>query len=129
MPTSRIIVTVFIMLCFICIPVDAQHARNSFSEVGNKLSERSSNSANKTIDIDKDTVTDNTIGLLYGSNKLNTRSLSSNSINLIYTIAGTGINGYNGDNGQATSAEIASPRGIAVDSSGNTHLQYLFYSC
>ncbi len=46
-------------------------------------------------------------------------SLSPHSISVISTIAGTGSAGYSGDNGQATSATIHTPTGIAIDSSGN----------
>ncbi len=37
----------------------------------------------------------------------------------IYTVAGNGTNGYSGDGGAATSAEVGQPDGIAVDGSGN----------
>lgn len=37
----------------------------------------------------------------------------------ITTVAGTGVNGYGGDNGPATSAQFNSPRGLAVDSADN----------
>ncbi len=37
----------------------------------------------------------------------------------IYTIAGDGHQGYSGDGGPATSAELGFPTGVAVDSSGN----------
>ncbi len=38
---------------------------------------------------------------------------------LISTVAGTGTGGYNGDGIAATSAELNSPEGLAVDSAGN----------
>jgi hypothetical protein len=38
---------------------------------------------------------------------------------IITTIAGTSIAGFNGDNIQATAAEIYSPYGIAIDTAGN----------
>ncbi len=38
---------------------------------------------------------------------------------LITTIAGTGTGSYSGDNGQATSAALNNPYGVALDSSGN----------
>jgi hypothetical protein len=41
---------------------------------------------------------------------------------VISTIAGTGTDSYSGDNGQATSAAINGPSGIAIDSSGNVYL-------
>ncbi len=40
----------------------------------------------------------------------------------IYTVAGTGTNGYNGDGIAATSAELYWPTGVAVDLSGNLYI-------
>ncbi len=40
------------------------------------------------------------------------------STGIITAIAGTGSNSYSGDNGDATSAELNYPSGVAVDSSG-----------
>src|SRR5581483_12433361 len=39
----------------------------------------------------------------------------------ITTIAGNGVFGYSGDGGQATSAEMTYPRGLAVDTLGNVY--------
>jgi sugar lactone lactonase YvrE len=41
---------------------------------------------------------------------------------VITTVAGNGIDGYSGDGGPATNAELASPQGIAADSSGNIYI-------
>jgi sugar lactone lactonase YvrE len=38
---------------------------------------------------------------------------------VITTIAGTGVGGYSGDNGPATSAQLANPRGVGADAAGN----------
>ena len=38
------------------------------------------------------------------------------------TFAGTGTQGFSGDGGQATSAELDSPQGLAVDSSGDVYV-------
>ena len=40
----------------------------------------------------------------------------------ITTIAGTGIRGFSGDGGQATSAQLAGPDAVAVDGSGNVYI-------
>jgi uncharacterized protein (TIGR03437 family) len=40
----------------------------------------------------------------------------------ITTIAGTGVNGFSGDNGPAASADLSSPTGVAVDSAGNLYI-------
>ncbi len=43
------------------------------------------------------------------------------STGIITTIAGTGSTSYSGDNGQATSAALNYPVGIALDSAGTPH--------
>ncbi len=43
------------------------------------------------------------------------------STSIITTIAGTGVAGYSGNNGQATAAAISFPRGINLDSEGNVY--------
>ena len=40
------------------------------------------------------------------------------STSIMSTIAGAGTTGYSGDNGQATSASLYLPTGVAVDTSG-----------
>ena len=45
------------------------------------------------------------------------RGVATNGV--ITTLAGNGINGYNGDGGAAKSAQLSYPEGVAVDASGN----------
>ncbi len=41
---------------------------------------------------------------------------------LIDTVAGDGTNGYSGDGGSATNAELSAPDGVAVDTAGNIYI-------
>jgi len=41
---------------------------------------------------------------------------------MIATVAGSGTPGFSGDNGPATSAELYTPQGVAVDSAGNLYI-------
>jgi streptogramin lyase len=43
-------------------------------------------------------------------------------LQLINTIAGTGVTGYSGDGGVATNAKLNGPVGVSVDKSGNVYL-------
>ena len=49
------------------------------------------------------------------------------SSGIISTIAGTGSNGFSGDGGQATAAELNGPEGLTVDSSGIQFLQSVIF--
>ena len=50
-------------------------------------------------------------------------SESPSTLFIITTIAGSSTsNGYSGDNGAATSATMAYPEGVAIDSSGNVYI-------
>jgi len=54
-----------------------------------------------------------------GNNRVRKVSTGSGTITMI---AGTGLNGYGGDGGPATQAQLASPSGIAVDGAGNLYI-------
>ena len=41
---------------------------------------------------------------------------------VITTVAGNGTQGFSGDNGPATSAELSDPQGVAVDAAGNLYI-------
>ena len=41
---------------------------------------------------------------------------------IISTVAGTGVNGYSGDQGPATAAQLYRPLGVALDSAGNLYI-------
>jgi hypothetical protein len=63
-----------------------------------------------------------TEGNLYIADTINHRIRRVDaSTGLISTIAGTGISGFSGDGGPASTAQITFPAGIAVDSSGRVY--------
>jgi len=41
---------------------------------------------------------------------------------MIYTVAGTGVAGFSGDNGPATAAQLKTTQAVAVDTSGNLYI-------
>lgn len=59
---------------------------------------------------------------LYVADSGNHRVRKIASDGTITTIAGNGTAGYTGDGGSATSAELSSPQGIAVNSSGDLYI-------
>ena len=60
-------------------------------------------------------------GNLYIADRDNQRIRRVNSVNgVITTIAGNGVTGFGGDGAGATGAQLNTPVGVAVDSSGNT---------
>jgi hypothetical protein len=57
-------------------------------------------------------------GRVYVADSHNHRIRLISASNIITTIAGTGIEGYSGDNGPATQAQLALPQGLVLTSSG-----------
>ncbi len=63
------------------------------------------------------------LGNYYFSDRLNSRIRKVDICSgIIYTVAGNHIQGYSGDGGQATSAQLNNPIGIALDDSGNLYI-------
>jgi trimeric autotransporter adhesin len=68
-------------------------------------------------------VTVDASGNIYITDTYNHRiRMVTKSTGIITTVAGGGIRGYRGDNGQATSATLFVPSGVAVDASGNVYI-------
>ncbi|MHB1953016.1 MAG: NHL domain-containing protein [Sulfobacillus sp.] len=62
-------------------------------------------------------------GNLYIADRFNQRIRKvTASTGIITTVAGNGASGYSGDGGPATSAKLAQPFGVAVDSAGNLYI-------
>ena len=62
-------------------------------------------------------------GNLYIADQYNYRIRKvNNTTGVITTIAGTSTPGFSGDGGQATSAQLDSPAGVAVDAPGNLYI-------
>ncbi|MBK8313867.1 MAG: hypothetical protein IPL01_07490 [Acidobacteria bacterium] len=60
-------------------------------------------------------------GNLFFADTTNHRIRRVNSQGVLSTIAGTGVQGFSGDNGPAISAQLNSPLGVAVDKDGNVY--------
>ncbi|MCM3038592.1 S-layer homology domain-containing protein [Paenibacillus motobuensis] len=65
-------------------------------------------------------------GNLYIADKGNHRIRKVDTSGTISTVAGTGDRGYSGDGGDATSAQLNSPFGVAVDHNGNLYISDTF---
>jgi trimeric autotransporter adhesin len=61
-------------------------------------------------------------GNLYIADAGNNRIRKVSTSGIITTIAGTGIQGYSGDDSAATNAKLNSPGGVAVDVAGNIYI-------
>lgn len=61
-------------------------------------------------------------GNVYFADWLNNRVRKVSTSGIINTIAGTGVGGYSGDGGLATLAQLSSPSGVCVDTSGNVYI-------
>ena len=60
-------------------------------------------------------------GNLYISDQVNFRVRKINTSGIITTFAGSGMTGYSGNGGPATSAQMSYPYGIAIDAQGNVY--------
>jgi len=67
-------------------------------------------------------ITMDTTGNLYIADQGNNCIRKVNTAGIISTIAGTRKSGYNGDNILATSAQLASPAGVALDKANNIYI-------
>ncbi len=61
-------------------------------------------------------------GNLYIADTDDNLILQVSPVGILSTVAGTGEQGYSGDNGSAKSAVLDSPAGVAVDAAGNIYI-------
>jgi hypothetical protein len=61
-------------------------------------------------------------GNIYIADWVNDRIRMVNTAGIISTVAGSGAEGYSGDGGPATSAELHYPSAVAVDAAGNLYI-------
>ncbi len=69
-----------------------------------------------------DGVAVDTAGNLYIADTSNDRIRKVDTSGIITTVAGNGIEGYSGDGGPATDAQLSIPRGLAVDAQGSLYI-------
>ena len=67
-------------------------------------------------------------GNLYIADMRNNRIRKVDVNGIITTVAGNGSSGYSGDGGPATEAQLYSPDGLALDSSGNIYISDIEHS-
>ena len=67
-------------------------------------------------------LTTDSAGNLYIADSSNHRIRKITPEGIISTIAGTGINGYSGDGGQAAQAQLSYPYGLNMDNTGNLYI-------
>ena len=67
-------------------------------------------------------VTNDDTGNLYVVDGVNARIIKVSMNGLVFTIAGNGIQGFSGDNGNATSAEIKTPEYVVLDNCNNIYI-------
>jgi SMP-30/Gluconolactonase/LRE-like region len=65
-------------------------------------------------------------GDIYIADRGNARVRKVSASGTITTIAGTGVPGFSGDGGPATSAQLNQPQGVAVDGHGNVYISDQF---
>jgi len=61
-------------------------------------------------------------GNVYIGDTGNNRVRVVNPSGMISTLTGNGVCGYSGDGGSATAAEVCTPKGVAMDASGNLYI-------
>jgi uncharacterized protein (TIGR03437 family) len=71
-------------------------------------------------------ITIDAVGNIYIADTFNFRIRKISTSGIITTVAGNGSSGFSGDGGQATSAQLLSPTGIAVDAAGNLYISDLY---
>ncbi len=76
-----------------------------------------------------DGITIDAIGNIYISDRANNRVRKISTAGIISTIAGNGIAGYLGDGGQASTAELSNPIGLAFDAFGNLFIADTYNNC
>ena len=72
--------------------------------------------------LDAESIAVDAAGSIYYPNYLNSTIQKILSNGTQFTIAGNGTVGFSGDGGPATAAQLNSPYGVAVDSSGNVYV-------
>jgi len=120
---KKIIVLVFCLVCISCSLSKAQSyiittvAGNTSAGYGGDGGQATAAELNVPIGIAIDAS-----GNIYIADDANNRIRKIDNKGIITTIAGNGTAGYSGDGGPADSAQLNTPRGVAIDASGDIYI-------
>lgn len=114
----------YVVLLMLCVAAFAQTAaqKNALAHLqpradGSSLAEATGTALSRPAGVAFDAA-----GNLYIADTGDNLILEVSPVGALTTVAGTGEQGYSGDNGPATAAVLNSPAGVAVDTAGNVYI-------
>jgi sugar lactone lactonase YvrE len=113
-----------LVLLMLCIAADAQTAtqKNVLARFQTRADGTNLVEATGTVLSRPSGLVFDAAGNLYIADRGDNQIIEVSPVGLVTTVAGTGEQGYSGDNGAATMAQLDSPSGVAVDAAGSLYI-------